>query len=292
MMPDSSEVLLRLYPFRANYLNLEGPRMHYVDEGQGRPLVMLHGNPTWSFYYRRLIRELRDSYRVIAPDHVGCGLSDKPQRYAYRLSAHIDNLERLIDHLELDGITLVVHDWGGAIGFGYAARHPQRVRRFVVLNSAAFFGRLPLRIRVCRTPVLGTLAVRGLNAFSRAAVHMACNRRPMPRDVRAGYLLPYNNFANRVAVHRFIQDIPTRPNHPTYPAIQAIERALPQFRDRPMAIFWGGADFCFTDAFLDAWRQRFPNAEIHHFADAGHYVLEDAVDRIMPLLRGFLARTD
>ena len=290
-MLDGSEILLRHYPFRANRLNLDGPRMHYVDEGQGHPLVMLHGNPTWSFYYRRLIRELRDWYRVIAPDHVGCGLSDKPQRYAYTLSTHIDNLERLIDHLELDDITLVVHDWGGAIGFGYAARHPQRVRRFVVLNSAAFFGRLPLRIRVCRTPWLGTLAVRGCNAFSRIAVHMACNRRSMPDDVRAGYLLPYNSFANRVAVHRFIEDIPTRPSHPTFPVMQAIERSLPQFRDRPMAIFWGAADFCFTSAFLKGWQQRFPNAEVHHFADAGHYVLEDAVDRIMPLLREFLART-
>ena len=278
-----------LYPFEPHYLDLGGPKMHYVDEGQGPPLVMLHGNPTWSFYYRDLVKGLCDRHRVIVPDHIGCGLSEKPQRYAYTLATHIDSLERLLDHLELDNLTLIVHDWGGAIGFGFACRQPQRVGRFVVFNTAAFFGRTPLRIRACRIPVFGTVVVRGLNAFARAAVRMACvDRSRMTGAVKAGYLLPYRDFASRVAIHRFVQDIPTRPAHPTYPLIQSIDVALPQFRDRPMLICWGLRDFCFTEAYLDGWITRFPEAEVHRFAGAGHYVVEDAGEKILPLVRDFL----
>jgi cis-3-alkyl-4-acyloxetan-2-one decarboxylase len=279
----------QLYPFAPHYLSLGGPRMHYVDEGQGSPVVLLHGNPTWSFYYRDLIHGLRDRHRVIAPDHLGCGLSDKPQRYPYTLATRIGNLERLLDALHLDDFTLGVHDWGGAIGFGYARRHPKRVRRLIVFNTAAFFGRVPLRIRVCRAPVLGALGVRGLNLFARAAVRMACkNRQRMTPAVKAGYLFPYADWRGRVAIHRFVEDIPTRPSHPTYSVIQQIEAGLPQFRDRPMLVCWGMRDFCFTEAFLNGWVERFPAAEVHRFAAAGHYVVEDAGTEILPLVRTFL----
>ena len=197
------EAIRHLYPFEPHHLDLGGVGMHYVDEGAGPPVVMLHGNPTWSFYYRELIAELRGRHRVIAPDHVGCGLSDKPQQYPYTLARHIENAERLFDHLGLDGITLAMHDWGGAIGFGLAARQPGRIRRFIVFNTAAFFGPVPLRIRLCRLAVLGPLMVRGLNAFARGAVRMACkNRARMTPEVRAGYLLPYDSYATRVALLR------------------------------------------------------------------------------------------
>ncbi|MCK4658975.1 MAG: alpha/beta fold hydrolase [Phycisphaerae bacterium] len=283
------QAIKELYPFEPHYVTVGGWRMHYVDHGQGPPVVMLHGNPTWSFYYRDLIKGLSDRFRVVAPDHIGCGLSDKPQRYAYTLATHIENLKRLLDHLQLDNITLVVHDWGGAVGFGYAVRHPQRVRRLIVFNSAAFFGRVPLRIRLCRVPVFGTLAVRGLNAFARLATSLACkNRSRMTADVKAGYLWPYPDFASRIAIHRFVQDIPTRPSHPTYRLIQDIEAALPQFRDRPMLICWGMGDFCFTEAFLKKWVERFPLAQVHCLPAAGHYVVEDAAAQILPQVRDFL----
>ncbi len=278
-----------LYPFESHYIELGGPRMHYVDSGRGPAVVMLHGNPTWSFYYRDLIRGLCDECRVIAPDHVGCGLSDKPQDYPYALATHIDNLERLIDHLGLDQITLAMHDWGGAIGCGFVVRQPQRVRRLIVFNTAAFPGRTPLRIRACRLPIFGPIAVRRLNAFARTAAWMACkNRSRMTPDVRAGYLLPYDSRANRVAILRFVQDIPAGSSHPTYPLIRSIEAGLTELRDRPMLICWGMRDFCFTARFLDGWIERFPEAEVHRFAEAGHYVVEDAAEAILPLVRSFL----
>ncbi|MEK7757789.1 MAG: alpha/beta fold hydrolase, partial [Planctomycetota bacterium] len=240
--------------------------------------------------YRELIKGLRNHYRVIAPDHIGCGLSDKPQSYPYTLSTHIDNLELLIDHLRIEDITLAGHDWGGAIGFGWAARNPDRVKRFVVFNTAVSFGRIPFRIRVCRWPILGDVLVRRLNLFARAAIWMASGyRERMTPEVARGYLLPYENYANRVGVFQFIRDIPVTPSVPSHSVLESIEAALPRFRNRPMAIFWGGKDFCFNDSFLQGWIERFPHANVHRFTDAGHYVVEDAHERILPQLREFLA---
>ncbi|MDQ2997301.1 MAG: alpha/beta fold hydrolase, partial [Chloroflexota bacterium] len=180
-----------IYPFVQRWLDLPHGRMHYLDEGQGPPVIMLHGNPTWSFYYRRLISALRERHRVIVPDHLGCGLSDKPQDYAYRLTDHIDNLGQLVRHLGLAQADLVLHDWGGAIGMGLAVQRALHVRRIVVLNTAAFLARhVPLRIAVCKLPIVGDIAIRGLNAFAGMATRMAVER-PLEPLVRQGYLLPY-----------------------------------------------------------------------------------------------------
>jgi len=291
-MKHSLESIRTLYPFPPHYLTIGGQRMHYVDEGAGPTVVMLHGNPTWSFYYRNAIRALAGDYRVIAPDHIGCGLSEKPQVYPYTLAQHVDNFEKLADHLELDDITLMVHDWGGPIGFGFAARHPERIRRFVVSNTAAFRGVAPLRIRCCRIPLLGALAVRTFNGFAAGATRLACHKHErMTPDVRRGYLLPYDSYRNRVAVHGFVLDIPTHSAHPTYKLIEEISASLSQFRDRPMSIFWGVQDFCFNETYLDRWIERFPDAAVHRFEDAGHYVLEDAHELILPALRDFLDET-
>ena len=280
------------YPFDSHFLDVGGARMHYIDEGNGSPIVFVHGNPTWSFYFRELVKGLRDRYRVIALDHIGCGLSDKPQRYPYTLATHIDNLGRLIEHLGLESFTLGGHDWGGAIGLGWSVRYPERIRRLIVFNTAAFLGGpMPFRIRVCRWSILGDLLVRGLNGFSRAAVYMACtDRSRMTRQVARGYLLPYDSWANRVGVMRFVRDIPVSPRVSSHAVLRTIEACLPKLADKPMIVFWGGRDFCFNDSFLGEWQRRFPHAEVHRFADAGHYVVEDAHERIVPLLRPFLEK--
>jgi haloalkane dehalogenase len=278
-----------LYPFHTGRLPLVGGALSYVDEGTGPPVVMVHGNPTWSFYYRRLIAALSPTNRVVVPDHMGCGLSDKPQDYPYTLAQHTANLGTLIDNLGLDTIDLVVHDWGGAIGMGWAVRNPQRVRRIVVLNTAAFLSpRLPWRIAVCRYPILGDLAVRGLNGFAGAALFMAVER-PLDPLVRQGLLHPYGTWANRVAIQHFVRDIPMSPRHPTWAVVDAVDRELVNLRDKPMLILWGGKDWCFNDHYLAGWLARFPDAEAVRFDDAGHYVLEDAHKAIVPRVARFLA---
>jgi haloalkane dehalogenase len=277
-----------LYPFRLGRLALDGAAMSYVDEGAGPPVLLVHGNPTWSFYYRRLIAALSPAHRVIAPDHIGCGLSDKPQRYPYTLATHIENLGRLIRHLELGPLDLVVHDWGGAIAMGWATRHPDLVRRIVVLNTAAFLSpHLPRRIAVCRYPLFGDIAVRGLNGFAAGATLMAVER-PLEPAVRRGLLFPYGSWRDRVAIQAFVRDIPTRPSHPTWPVVDAIDRELANLRRHPMQILWGGKDWCFNDHFLAGWLRRFPEAQAHRFDDAGHYVLEDAHEAIVPRVAQFL----
>jgi cis-3-alkyl-4-acyloxetan-2-one decarboxylase len=280
-----------LYPFESHELLLDARRYHYLDEGSGPTLLMVHGNPTWSFYWRNLVTALRGRHRTVVPDHIGCGWSDRPQRYDYRLAQHIENLVRLIEHLDLRAITLFAHDWGGAIGLGAALRVPQRVSRLVLFNTGAFpppF--IPFRIRVCRTPVLGTLAVRGLNLFARAALTMAvCDRRRMTAQVRAGLLAPYDSWEHRIAIQRFVADIPMTRRHPTWQTLEAIEHGLPSLAVKPTMMIWGMRDWCFTPACLDRLLQSFGDARVHRLEDAGHYVVEDAHERIVPLVESFLA---
>jgi haloalkane dehalogenase len=282
-----------LYPFQSHFLDLGGIRYHYLDEGGGEPIIMLHGNPTWSFYYRHMISELRERYRVIAPDHIGCGFSDKPQKYEYTLARHIGNLEALVEHLALEKITLIMHDWGGPIGMGYAVRHPNNVKRFVVLNTAAFWSpHIPFILRLCRIPLFGSVAIRGLNLFaSLATVVASCHPERMTKEVRAGYLLPYDSHANRIAILRFVQDIPVDSRHPSFPLLQAIENGLVQFRRHPMIIIWGTRDPVFTLPLLESWEKRFPHAPVKRINDAGHYVVEDAYERIIPWVKEFLEKT-
>jgi pimeloyl-ACP methyl ester carboxylesterase len=280
------------YPFASHELKFDGLRYHYVDEGSGPTLLFVHGNPTWSFAFRNLIKALSPSYRVLAVDHIGCGFSDKPQNYSYHLAQHVANLERFVTELNLRDITLFAHDWGGAIGMGVATRLPERFSRFVLFNTAAFRSqRIPLRIAVCRIPGLGAIGVRGLNLFSRAALRMAVARPDrLTPAVRRGYLAPYGNWHDRVAVLRFVEDIPLSPTHPSYDTLVAIEEGLPKLRDRPMLFVWGERDWCFTMEFLDEFLRRFPNAETLRLPDAGHYVFEDAVEPIRARVQEFLTR--
>ncbi|SNB46803.1 alpha/beta fold hydrolase [Geobacter sp. DSM 9736] len=287
-----------LYPFSGNYLDLDGIRYHYLDEGSGEPVVMLHGNPTWSFYYRNLVLALRGGYRTIVPDHIGCGLSDKPgdDLYDYTLERRVDDLERLLDRLGItSGITLVLHDWGGMIGMTYATRHPERIKRLVILNTAAFHlpaeKPFPLALRICRDTRLGTFLVRGFNAFSLAASFVGCKKNPMPRELRREYRRPYDSWKNRIATLRFVQDIPLTPKDRGHSLITEVAEGLEQFTRLPMIICWGELDFVFDRHFLAEWVRRFPKAELHRFPEHGHYILEDAGDEVIPLISAFLRST-
>jgi haloalkane dehalogenase len=277
------------YPFTSRYLELEGGRLHYLDEGEGPVIVMVHGNPTWSYYFRHLVSLLGETHRVIAVDHMGCGLSDKPQDYSYCLAQHIDNLQRLLTHLRVDRFSLVVHDWGGAIGIGCAVNHIGSIEKIVVMNTAAFrSSRIPLRIQLCRLPLIGQTIVRLFNGFAGPARFMAVKKKMAPAVARA-YLAPYNSWKNRVAVYNFVRDIPLTAEHRSYATLVEIEKRLPLLRDSavPLLVVWGGGDFCFNDQFFLEWKRRFPEAENHYFPDGGHYILEDKLEEIVPIVASF-----
>ena len=293
-MVNNFDSFKELYPFTSLYFDLNPYKLHYLDEGEGEVLLFLHGNPTWSFYYRSLIENFQGRYRCVAPDHIGCGFSDKPQDYSYTLNTHIDNLEKLVGFLGLKNITLMVHDWGGAIGMGLAVRKPELIKRLVLFNTASFLSTdIPLRIGLCRIPLLGTILIRYLNLFVMGVLRFGLKRRKrLTQYIRAGYLAPYDTFENRIANLKFVQDIPMEQTVPSYSVIQYIERNLKQFDGFPILIIWGSEDFCFNVKFLNKWREIFPRAEVREVCNAGHLVVEDASDEIIPWIEGFLRKNN
>lgn len=284
--------LQALYPFTPrSFTTPGGARMSYLDEGPrtDEAVVMLHGNPTWSFYYRGLVQALSPHLRCIVPDHVGMGLSEQPATYDYTLAGRIRDVEALLAHLGVKRIHLVVHDWGGAIGMGVAGRAPERVGRITILNTGAFPSKhIPGRIALCKMAGLGTLLVRGFNGFAWPATWMAMSRRTLTAEEKQGYLYAHGSWAGRVAVDAFVKDIPMDPSHPTWPVLTDVAERLASLRDKPTLIVWGGKDFCFNDHFLAEWRRRLPGATVHRLADAGHYVLDDAREEVVPLIEAFL----
>ncbi|MFW7378759.1 MAG: alpha/beta fold hydrolase [Oligoflexus sp.] len=285
--------LAELYPFQSKFLPVGDWRYHYVDEGQGEPLLMIHGNPSWSFLYRDLIRAFADRYRTIAPDHIGCGFSDKPssEAYPYRLERRVADLESFIDQLQLKNITLVVHDWGGMIGLACAVRRPELFRRLILFNTAAFpkpaSKRMPWTISLCRQPLLGPLLVQGFNAFGRGAAKF-CTVRPLNHQEKAGFLYPYQNWDSREAIYEFVRDIPLKESDPSYELLQETAKHLDRLQHLPTLIMWGEKDFVFDQHFLNEWRRRLPKAEVVSFPQAGHYVIEDAKQDIIARMEQFL----
>jgi len=289
--------LRHLYPFEANYMDINGLKYHYVDEGRGDPIVMVHGNPTWSFYFRQLIKTLSTHCRTIVPDHIGCGLSDKPDAHSYDfgLKNRVDDLDFLLNQLGVkNNITFILHDWGGMIGMAYAVRHPEQVRRLVILNTFAFLPPADYRIPwvayfIRHAGSLASLAVLGLNLFSIAALYLN-SRQGLAGDVKKGLTAPYNCWNHRIAVLRFVQDIPLNPKDASYQLAKSVDHNLASFAGTPMLVCWGEHDFVFNHQFLKEWQNRFPKAEVHRFSDAGHYILEDVPDKIVPLVREFLQK--
>ncbi len=287
------------YPFTPKRFDRgNGIGLSYLDEGpaEADPVLMLHGNPSWSYYWRHLVSGLRDGYRCIVPDHVGMGLSDKPDdgAYTYTLQSRVDDLDRLVDALGLTRkITLAVHDWGGMVGFAWALRNPERIARLVILNTASFplpkTKKLPWQIALGRIPLLGAVLIRGFNFFARGAADLGVLR-PIPPASRKALLAPYDSWTNRRAVHRFVQDIPLKPSDAAWPLVQQAEVQLPNYRDRPAFIGWGLQDFVFDQDFLAHFVKDLPAATQKIYSDAGHYVLEDKHEDLVPAIRQFLDR--
>ena len=289
-----------LYPYESRFRSVGGFNLHYVDEAPdgwkpGDPvLFMVHGNPTRSFFFRSLIDAFRGEYRVIAVDQIGCGLSEKPsaKAYPYRMERRVADLCELAEGLDLTNVTLIAHDWGGAVGMGCAERLHSRFSRLVLMNTAAFRSqRCPFRIYLGRIPFLSAFLIRGLNAFCRGALRWASEKPGgLAPEVAAGLVAPYDSWANRVAVSKFVLDVPLSDRDPSYNTLVEIEENLSLFRDKPVLLCWGMKDWCFPPEFLKRFLSDYPEAEVCKIEEAGHYLLEDSPEKVIEAIGAFFEK--
>ena len=283
------------WPYAPCWFEHADGRLHYVDEGprDGKPVVMVHGNPTWGYLYRNFIPPLvAAGYRCIVPDHLGFGRSDKPDRAElYQVPRHAKRLEALLESLNLHDATLVSQDWGGALGFYWATRHPDRIAALCVLNTFAHRPpgkvELPLPLRLFRTPGIGEIMVKGGHMFVRGFLFKAgiMHQDRITPEMRAAYLAPHPTYASRTAILVFPREIPADSTGRVADFMGEVEEGLASLRDKPTMIAWAMKDIAFLPQYLDdLWLPAFPNADVLRLPDAGHYLQEDAHERIVPKL--------
>ncbi|MCB0330260.1 MAG: alpha/beta fold hydrolase [Bdellovibrionales bacterium] len=307
--------ILKHFPFTSKYLTIAGHRMHYVDvssadfagslneskteigengyygTGDEQPVVLLlHGNPTWSFYYRELIKELSTNFRVIAPDFIGLGLSDRAPETQLRAKDRIEHLEEFIDKLGLKKFSLVMHDWGGSIGTGVAVRNPDRIERMVYLNTTLTETEaLPALIKIAATPLIGKFLTQYTKQFLRFTTGLGVFRK-LAKEVRAGYFYPYKTVASRKAIWDFVDDIPFDAAHPSYKTMMHLAENIHLLANKQVQIVWGLNDPCFHREMLTKVARHFPNAELIELPEASHLVLEDAKEIAIPAISTFLQK--
>lgn len=275
------------YPFEHKTFSVGSSRLHYVDEGRGAPIVFVHGTPTWSFLWRRLILALRGEHRCIAPDHLGFGLSDKPEAADYTPAAHAARLEDLIEHLELRDITLVVHDFGGPIGLSYALRRPKNVKRVVIMNSWLWSNAdnptIERSSRLLSGPV-GRFLYRRLNFSARFLLPAAfADRSKLTPSTHRHYLSPFSTPTERNAPWVLARELSG--SNEWYAGLWAARGAL---GDIPALIIWGMDDRLMPKEHLARWQQALPHASVEQLPGVGHFVQEEAAEEVTASLRSFL----
>ncbi|WP_420613837.1 alpha/beta fold hydrolase [Candidatus Spongiisocius sp.] len=279
-----------MFPFESKFFaTADGHRMHYVDEGQGEPIIFVHGNPAWSFEFRHLIAGLRPERRCIAADHIGFGLSsrsDQPQDHHPK--AHAERFASLLDHLGAEEITLFLTDWGGPIGLDFARRHPDRVKRLVIANTWCWPVDDDFHFRFFSSMMansLGQYLIKKRNFFVKRIMPMAVGNK---RAVLTPEVMSH---------YREAQPTPeTRSANAALPGhiIGATEWLSSIWQDRgsfvckPTLVFWGAKDIAFRKKELDRWKSELSDSEVHEFDDCGHFLAEEAPDRILPRLSTFL----
>jgi acyl-CoA synthetase (AMP-forming)/AMP-acid ligase II/pimeloyl-ACP methyl ester carboxylesterase len=276
--------LRKLMPYESHFVEVGGYKMHYLDEGplegggDGPAILLLHGNPTWCFYFRHLIAALRPHFRVIAPDYIGCGLSDHPQDAHFRASHRIEQMNEFVDKLGLDRFALVMHDWGGSIGTGLAIKRKSSIAALVYLNTTLTETELlPRVIKLAANPLVGKFLTQHTRRFLKLTTEVGVNRK-LSKDVKKGYFYPYRTRKERTAIWDFVADIPFDSRHPSYSEMLELAEGLPDLGDIPVQIVWGLKDICFHREMLNKVAEQFPHAQVLEIADASHLVLEDAPD--------------
>jgi pimeloyl-ACP methyl ester carboxylesterase len=281
------------FPFSPHYLTINGFQMHYVDEGQGEPIVCVHGEPTWGYLYRKFISELRGSNRMVVPDHMGFGKSEIPLDKEYRLSQHVDNIAQLLLKLDLHDISLVVQDWGGPIGFGFAVRYPERVKRIIIMNTSVGIAKEGQKLWY------ETLIERGLydqllgdmDTFVPSYMLNVMKRkftREEKKQLIKAYTAPFPDAESHIGVKAFPLDIPKGNSHPSSAIMQEIRKKLPLLQDKQKTLIWGMQDTIFPPKVIEFWKRIYPDIEVHPLDNAGHFLQEDAPEEIIQIIKNFV----
>lgn len=277
------------YPFQSRYFDSGDGRMHYVDEGDGTPVVLVHGTPTWSFLYRHLIAGLSRTHRVIAPDHLGFGLSEKPEQAPYRPADHARRLAALLGHLDLGPVTLVVHDFGGPIGLSYAVEQPRKVSAIVLFNTWMWSladDRTVQRASRLAGGALGSLLYRRLNFSPRVLIPMVFgDRSKLTREIHRHYVRAFPSSRERTAPWVLARELAGSAEW-----YDSLWRRRAVLAAKPALLLWGMRDPAFGARALARWQEALPNAELETFATAGHFVQEEAGASLVDRVASFVAR--
>jgi len=281
------------YTFAPRFLDAGGFRMHYIDEGDGEPVLMLHGDPTWGYLWRNFIPSFSQSKRVVVPDHMGMGKSDAPDTpYPYLLRHHVANLESLVLSLGLSGITLVVHDWGGPVGLGFAVRHPELIKSLVITNTWAFASwpgaPYPKLIEMIRSPRGEQFVLEKNGYVARAMAGTVNYPEKLTDEVMAAYLAPFPTPESRRALLCWSRDIPVNEGDASWGEMKRIEDNLKLFDDIPVLIVWGMLDPVLPPDVLAMWKRIYTRAVVREIPDASHFLQEDRPDALLQAIVEFM----
>ncbi len=279
-----------LYPFEHPWADVDGHRIHYVDEGTGPTLLLLHGNPAWSFLYRDVIRGLRDSFRCIAVDYPGFGLSSARPGYRFTPAEHSEAIERLVHKLDLRDVTLMVHDWGGPIGLGVATRNPERFRAFVIGKTFAWPANGDPKLegfsRLMGGPI-GWFTIRYFNAFVNLLIPFGVRRKKPDQKVMEHYRLPFRG-SPQSRLPTYV--LPRAILH-SRAFLEQVAAGLPAITDRPALILWGDRDPAYQAKERERFERLFPDHRTVILAGAGHFIQEDAPEEIVAAIRDWMPST-
>lgn len=273
------------YPFKSHYFPTPYGNMHYVDEGNGDPIVIVPGNPSWSFEGRELIKGLAGQYRCIGVDHIGFGLSDKPEHFSYLPQDHAKNLEALLTSLDLDRITMVVGDWGGPIGLSYAIGHPERMKAIVITNSWLWSVKNDwyyVGYSLIMGGPLGRWLIRNRNFFADKVVYTAFgDKSKLTPHIHKHYMAPYTRPEERKGHWVF-------PGQVSWAAewLDSLWQQREKLADKIKVLAWGGKDIAFREKELQTWMRAFPQAQVLRFPNSGHFIPEENPAELVAAIRG------
>ncbi len=274
------------YPFTSNYFDINGQRLHYIDEGQGETVMFVHGTPSWSFDYRNVIKKLKANFRCVAIDHIGFGLSNKPEYYDYSTRNHGKTLEKFVFEKNLDNITLVVHDFGGAIGLSFAIQHPEKIKRLVVLNSWLWSSKSDpdfIKLSKLLKSLLLPFLYRYLNFSPRFILPKSFGDRKISKQTLKQYTKPFADKTQRNGTLAFAKSLLNDQDW-----FEELWNQRQAISNKPTLFVWGMKDPVIKPHYLAKFQSGFPNAQTIQLEASGHFPQEEQPEIVAKAIIEFL----